>query len=151
MVFASDSNKITIMPENPPTQFDLVTFIVAIPSQNPSQTAATQGRPFEFILDLPSKFSAMCPFCCAGFYICACDVIEKYGFKFVSCPECNVGKEIVPPPPPAMVDPFVNPFTSKQLMRCELDETVTPIADITKSVIDDGLTVAQKVGIGCVE
>ena len=141
MVLANSSNKIIVLPADQSSPFDLVAFIVAIPSENPNPAAIIQGRPFEFTLELPSKFSAMCPFCCQGIYICACDIVEKHGFKFISCPECGVGKEIVPLPPPAFVDPFVNPFSSKQLARCELDEVVTPVGSIQN---DDSLTVAQK-------
>ena len=35
----------------------------------------------------------------------------------------------------------MNPFKSKQLSRCELDESITPIKNITN---DETLTVAQK-------
>jgi hypothetical protein len=142
MVIASNSNKIILLPNEHPTQFQLVDFIVAIPTEKPDPSAVTSARPFEFVLDLPSKFSAMCPFCCAGFYIDACDIVEKYGYKFVGCPECGVGKPVAIPPLPVFVDPFVNPFNSKQLSRCELDEAVTPIENISN---DDSLTVAQKI------
>lgn len=141
MVLTNTANKITVLPADQSSPFDLVTFIVATPSENPGPAAVTQGRPFEFILDLPTKFSTMCPFCCAGFYISACDIVEKYGYKFTSCPECSAGKPVILAPPPRFIDPFVNPFTSKQLARCELDEAVTPIGNVPN---DDSLTVAQK-------
>jgi len=114
--------------------------IVAAPVENPSKAAQAQGRPFEFEFDLPSRFSVMCPFCCAGFYVYASEITEQYGYKFVACPECGVGKPEVKAPPPPFVDPFVNPFNDN-LTRCELDETVTSVNNIPE---DDSLTVAQK-------
>jgi hypothetical protein len=149
MVSTSDTNKIILpQPENS-TQYQLVTFMVAIPTQTPTTTSETQGRPFEFVEDKPSKFSVMCPFCCAGLYVDVHDITEKYGYKFISCSECNAGKPEPVKKIPAMPDPFVNPFSSKQLNRCELDETVTPI----DSIQDDGsLTVAQKMSrVACTE
>lgn len=151
MVVTKHFDKVDNTPPAQPTQFQLVTFVVGAPSETHDPTTETQGRPFEFESELPTKFSAMCPFCCQGFYIEPQDIIEKYDCKFVGCPECGTGKAEVKLPPPPFTDPFVNPFNSKQLMRCELDETVTPIADITKSAIDDSLTVAQKMGIECAE
>jgi hypothetical protein len=142
MVLASDSNKIILLQNEHPTQFQLVVFVVSLPTEKPNQAAETQARPFEFTFDVPSKFSAMCPFCCAGFYISACDIIEKYGYKFTWCPECGAGKPEIPVAPPAFINPFVNPFASKQLSRCELDETVTPIDNVPD---DNLLTVAQKI------
>jgi hypothetical protein len=139
---SDDSNRIVLQQDDSPTQFDLVTFFVDLPSDSPNQESVTQGRPFEFVLDIASKFSAMCPFCCAGFYIDARDIVEKNGHKFVSCPECGAGKPIPPTPLPKFIDPFVNPFDSKQLARWELDELVTPIDDVPDS---DSLTVAQKI------
>jgi hypothetical protein len=141
MVIASNNSKIVLLPNTHPEQYQLITLVVATPSENPNKAAETQGRPFEFEFDLPSRFSAMCPFCCAGFYVCASEIIEKHGYKFVGCPECGIGKPEVQLPPPAFVDPFVNPFSSNQLTRCELDETVTSVNNIPE---DDSLTVAQK-------
>jgi hypothetical protein len=141
MVVPKYANPITITQSEEATQFQLVTFVVGLPSKTHDASAEIQARPFEFVLDLPSKFSAMCPFCYQGFYISASDVIEQYGFKFVCCPECGVGTVEPPKVPTPFTDPFVNPFSSKQLARCELDETITPINDIVK---DNSLTVAQK-------
>jgi hypothetical protein len=141
MVIASNSNKIILLPTEHSTQFQLIDLFVALPTQKPNPISHMQARPFEFTLDMPSKFSAMCPFCCAGFYVSACDIIDKYGYKFVWCPECGAGKEEMPAPLPMFVDPFVNPFDSKQLTRCELDETVTSIDNV---INDNSLTVAQK-------
>jgi hypothetical protein len=141
MVITGDTNKIVLQPNEQPNQYQLVDFVVAMPSEKPDLVASTSGRPFEFALDLPSKFIAMCPFCCAGFYIEACNITEKYGYKFVICPECGAGKPKSPAILPVFVDPFINPFSSKQLARCELDETVTPISSLPSN---DSLTVAQK-------
>ncbi|MFA5766588.1 MAG: hypothetical protein WC919_01525 [Candidatus Paceibacterota bacterium] len=141
MVLASDNNKITLLPNTHPEQYQLVTLMVATPSDHPNKAAQTQARPFEFEFDLPSRLSAMCPFCCAGFYVYSSEILEQYGYKFVACPECGVGKPETKAPPPPFIDPFVNPFSSNQLTRCELDETVTSVNNIPD---DDSLTVAQK-------
>ncbi|MCK9558583.1 MAG: hypothetical protein M0R50_11160 [Candidatus Cloacimonetes bacterium] len=141
MVITNNTNQINVLQCEEADQYKLVTFVVALPSQTYDKTAETQGRPFEFIFDMPSKFSVMCPFCCAGLYVGGADIIEKYGYKFISCSECGTGKPVVAPPLPVLLDPFVNPFNSKQLNRCELDEIVTSINSVPES---DSLTVAQK-------
>ena len=141
MVLTSNNNKIVLAQNSHPEQYQLVELMVATPSDHPDKTSQTLARPFEFEFDLPSRFSAMCPFCCAGFYVYASEIIEKYGYKFVECPECGAGKPEIKIPPPPFVDPFVNPFGSHQLTRCELDETVTSVDNIPD---DDSLTVAQK-------
>jgi rRNA maturation protein Nop10 len=150
MVSAKHPNPIAVPESEHPTQYQLIDLVVGLPTEKPSPDAMMQARPFEFVLDIPSNYSAMCPFCCAGFYVSPTEIKEQYGYKFVACPECGAGQTVVPKPPPPFVDPFVNPFDSKQLLRCELDETITPIADIAKSA-DNTLTVAQKMGIECEE
>jgi hypothetical protein len=132
----------TIVPQTEhPIQYQLITLVVGAPTPTHNPSAETQARPFEFIEDVPSNFSAMCPFCLAGFYVSQPNITEQFGFKFTWCPECNIGKPEEPKPVPVFTDPFVNPFKSKQLSRCELDESITPIRNITN---DETLTVAQK-------
>ena len=128
-------------PQDIPMDFQLITLVIGSPTPMHKPEAETQARPFEFTLGAPSRFSTMCPFCVAGFYVSASDITERFDYKFTWCPECGVGKPEVPKQPPPFEDPFVNPFESKQLNRCELDETVTAIGSL---VCDDSLTVAQK-------
>lgn len=141
MVIVKHLNPTIVPPSDHPTQFQLVTLVVGAPALTHKLEAETQARPFEFTFDLPTRFSTMCPFCTAGIYVSATDITEQYGCKFTWCPECGIGKPEPPRQIPPFSDPFVNPFESKQLSRCELDETVTSIEKVTS---DDSLTVAQK-------
>ena len=130
-----------ISPPDNPMQFQLITLIIGPPAPMHKPEAETQARPFEFVLGSPSKFSTMCPFCVAGFYVSASDITERFDCKFTWCPECGIGKPEIAKQPPPFEDPFMNPFESKQLNRCELDETVTTIESVPDS---DSLTVSQR-------
>jgi len=143
MVIKKCQNPIIIPPNNNSSQFQLIDLVISLPSENYDVSYETQARPFEFIDNTPSRYSVMCPFCCAGFFVYACDITEKYGHKFTWCPECGVGKPFILEPPKPFIDPFVNPFFSKQLLPYEFDETITAISDVAIKK-DDSLTVAQK-------
>jgi hypothetical protein len=141
MVIVKHATQTIVPPSVHPEQYQLITLVIGAPAPIHKAESETQARPFEFVFDLPSRFSAMCPFCTAGFYVSATDITEQFNCKFTWCPECGVGKPEPPKQIPPFIDPFVNPFDSKQLYRCELDETITSVANIFQ---DDSLTVAQK-------
>lgn len=148
MVIRNNASKIIVAPNEHNAIFQLVSMYVAAPTDHPDLASETKGRPFEFDADIPIKFSVMCPFCCAGLYVESANITDKYGYKFIGCTNCGVGLLEPITPIPAFIDPFINPFTSKQLTRCDLDEVLTPVDNIP----DDGmLTVAEKMAKLCVE
>ncbi len=116
----------------------------------------TYGRPFEFDSEVvdsetmvngfgklvkPSKLSIMCPDCGAGFEI---DVaLGDYPFEPViyNCLSCNPVRQVVD-------DPFMNPIDSQRISAIELDPY---LHDYKSEIIDDGLTVADRLNLGQVE
>ena len=121
------------------TMYDLIDVYIADVSDSPPQDAKTQARPYEFEGEQPTKFSSVCPLCGQGIFFTIPDIICRFGYSFVACPECGAGQ--TPQEIPAFEDPFVNPIKSGKIDDQQLDpDLISTLA----SLEDDGKTVADR-------
>lgn len=135
-----DDSKIVMGDGSEATKYDLIDICFSEIIASPEPESKMSARPYEFQGEYATKYTSICPFCGQGVFIEVSDIESRYGFNFITCPECGAGRS-KEESMPEFEDPFVNPVEAGNISDQDLDDSlINTLAELE----DDGLTVAER-------